>query len=39
VEGDNLVSRKNLVAATRAYQEAADRYGEAVVRAKAVRGR
>jgi eukaryotic-like serine/threonine-protein kinase len=39
VEGDNLVSRKNLAAATRAYQEAADRYGEAVVRARAVRGR
>jgi eukaryotic-like serine/threonine-protein kinase len=39
VEGDNLVSRKNLAAATRAYQEAADRYGEAVVRALAVRGR
>src|SRR4030095_13339606 len=39
VEGDNLVSRKNLAAATRAHQEAADRYGEAVVRARAVRGR
>jgi hypothetical protein len=39
VEGDNLVGRKNLAAATRAYQEAADRYGEAVVRARAVRGR
>jgi len=39
VEGDSLLSRKNLAAATRAYQEAADRYGEAVVRARAVRGR
>jgi serine/threonine-protein kinase len=39
VEGDNLVSRSNLAAATRAYQEAADRYGEAVIRARAVRGR
>jgi serine/threonine protein kinase len=39
VEGDNLVSRSNLAAATRAYQEAADRYGEAVIRARATRGR
>ena len=39
VEADGLVNRKDLAAATRAYQEAADRYGEAVVRARAVRGR
>jgi len=37
VEGDRLVSRNNLVAATRAYNEAADRYAEATVRARAVR--
>jgi hypothetical protein len=39
VEADGLASRKDLVAAALAYQEAADRYGEAVVRARAVRGR
>jgi hypothetical protein len=37
VEGDRLVSRNNLIAATRAYKEAADRYAEATVRARAVR--
>jgi eukaryotic-like serine/threonine-protein kinase len=39
VEADGLANRKDLAAAARAYQEAADRYGEAVVRARAVRGR
>jgi eukaryotic-like serine/threonine-protein kinase len=39
VEADGLASRKDLPAAALAYQEAADRYGEAVVRARAVRGR
>jgi serine/threonine-protein kinase len=39
VEADGLTNRKDLAAAARAYQEAADRYGEAVVRARAVRGR
>ena len=37
VEGDRLVSRNDLIAATRAYKEAADRYAEATVRARAVR--
>jgi serine/threonine-protein kinase len=37
VEGDRLASRNNLIAATRAYKEAADRYAEATVRARAVR--
>jgi serine/threonine protein kinase len=37
VEGDRLVSRNDLIAATRAYREAADRYAEAIVRARAVR--
>ena len=39
VEADGLANRKDLAAAARAYQEAADRYGESVVRARAVRGR
>jgi serine/threonine protein kinase len=39
VEGDRLAGRSNLIAATRAYKEAADRYAEATVRARAVRGR
>ena len=39
VEGDRLVSRNNLIAAARAYKEAADRYAEAIVRSRAVRGR
>jgi serine/threonine-protein kinase len=39
VEGDRLAGRNSLVAATRAYKEAADRYAEATVRARAVRGR
>jgi serine/threonine protein kinase len=39
VEGDRLAGRNNLIAATRAYKEAADRYAEATVRARAVRGR
>ena len=37
VEGDRLVSRNDLIAATRAYKEAAGRYAEAIVRARAVR--
>ena len=37
VEGDRLVSRNNLIAATGAYKEAAERYAEATVRARAVR--
>jgi hypothetical protein len=39
VAGDRLASRQDLAGATRAYQEAADRYAEAVIRARAVRGR
>jgi eukaryotic-like serine/threonine-protein kinase len=39
VEADGLANRKDLVAAALAYQEAADRYRESVVRARAVRGR
>ena len=39
VEADALANRKDLAAAARAYQEAADRYGESAVRARAVRGR
>lgn len=35
VEGDGLASGKDLAAATRAYQEAAARYGEATERARA----
>ena len=37
VEGDGLASRKDLAGAARAYQEAADRYGEATARARAAR--
>ena len=37
VEGDGLAGRKDLAAATRAYQDAAERYGEAASRARAVR--
>jgi len=37
VEGDGLASRKDLAGAARAYQEAADRYGEAATRARAAR--
>jgi hypothetical protein len=37
VEGDGLVSRKDLAAAVRAYQDAAERYGEAAARARAAR--
>mgnify|MGYP003575865514 CR=1 FL=1 len=37
VEGDRLVSRNYLIAATGAYKEAAERYAEATVRARAVR--
>jgi hypothetical protein len=39
VEADGLANRKDLAAAARAYQEAADRYADAIVRARAVRGR
>ena len=39
VEADGLANRKDLAAAARAYQEAADRYADAVVRARAARGR
>jgi len=35
VEGDGLAIGKDLAAATRAYQEAAARYGEATERARA----
>jgi serine/threonine-protein kinase len=37
VEGDGLASRKDLVAAARAYQDAAARYAEATARARAAR--
>jgi len=37
VEGDGLASRKDLAAAARAYQDAAERYGEAAARARAAR--
>jgi len=37
VEGDGLASRKELAAAARAYQDAAERYGEATARARAAR--
>ena len=37
VEGDGLASRKDLAAAVRAYQDAAERYGEAAARARAAR--
>jgi len=37
VEGDGLASRKELAAAVRAYQDAAERYGEAAIRARAAR--
>src|SRR5262245_44884595 len=37
VEGDGLASRKDLAGAARAYQEAADRYGEATARARTAR--
>jgi len=39
VEGDGLASRKDLAAAARAYQDAAERYGEAVLRARAAPGK
>jgi eukaryotic-like serine/threonine-protein kinase len=38
VEGDGLASRKELAAAARAYQDAAERYGDAERRARAARG-
>jgi eukaryotic-like serine/threonine-protein kinase len=38
LEGDGLASRQDLVGATRAYREAAERYGEAVIKARAARG-
>jgi hypothetical protein len=37
VEGDGLAGRKDLAAAARAYQEAAERYGQATARARAAR--
>ena len=37
VEGDGLAGRKELAAAARAYQEAAERYGEATTKARAAR--
>ena len=37
VEGDELASRKDLAGAARAYREAAERYGEAMSRARAAR--
>jgi serine/threonine-protein kinase len=37
VEGDGLVSRKDLTGAARAYREAAERYGEATLKARAAR--
>ena len=37
VEGDELAGRKDLAGAARAYREAAARYGEAMVRARAAR--
>jgi eukaryotic-like serine/threonine-protein kinase len=37
VEGDELATRKDLAGATRAYREAAERYGEAISRARAAR--
>ena len=37
VEGDELATRKDLAGATRAYREAAERYGEAMSRARAAR--
>ena len=35
VEADGLASRQDLAAATRAYQDAAERYGEAILQARA----
>ena len=37
VEGDGLANRQDLAAAARAYQDAAERYGEAMLRARAAR--
>jgi eukaryotic-like serine/threonine-protein kinase len=37
VEGDGLVSRRDLAGAARAYREAAERYGEAALKARAAR--
>jgi hypothetical protein len=37
VEGDGLAGRKELAGAARAYQEAAERYGQATARARAAR--
>lgn len=39
VEGDGLVNRKDLAGAARAYREAAERYGEAALKARAARAR
>ena len=37
VEGDEMATRKDLAGAARAYREAAERYGEAMSRARAAR--
>jgi hypothetical protein len=37
VEGDGLANRQDLAAAAQAYRDAADRYGEATLRARAAR--
>ena len=37
VEGDGLAARQDLAGTTQAYRDAADRYGEAIVRARAAR--
>jgi Protein kinase domain len=39
VEGDGLARRQDLVAAAQAYRDAAERYGEAILRARAARGK
>ncbi|MGH7331295.1 MAG: hypothetical protein ACREKS_00845, partial [Candidatus Rokuibacteriota bacterium] len=38
VEGDGLARHQDLVAAAQAYRDAAERYGEAILRARAARG-
>jgi hypothetical protein len=39
VEGDGLARRQDLTGAAQAYRDAAERYGEAIARARAARGR
>jgi hypothetical protein len=39
VEGDGLAKRQDLAAAAQAYRDAAERYGEAILRAQAARAR